>query len=112
MAPPPARRARRHAPSYAGAPGAARAAGPKRASGVPAVGERALLGRALDQLLVDLDIVPHHALDREAPQESRADGAAIELLDAAEGGHGAGHILDVEAGDALIDHFRDRAAAE
>src|SRR5690348_15455998 len=107
MAPPPARSARREVPSYAGSRKPARPPGLR----LPAVGQRTLIGRTLDELVVDGDVVLHHARDREAAQEGAADGGAVEAVEAAERINRAGDVLDDIAADTLIDDFRHRAAA-
>ena len=68
-------------------------------------------GRA-HQLAIDREIIERHALRREVLLEVPADSGARQMRQAIDRADRAGFVLDDEAGDAVGDHLRHRAAIE
>ncbi len=66
--------------------------------------------RRIDQTAVGGEVVQRHAAGGEAGLELPSDRIAVQGREAADGGDGAGFVLDDEAGQALIDDFGDGAA--
>src|SRR3954451_15533047 len=66
----------------------------------------------LAKAAIGREIIQRHAPRREARLELLADDGAVELLQAADDAGCTEDVLDDEAGEALVDDLRHRAAVE